>query len=104
MLAHVVLRQQLKMESLSSRKTGFKEGDWIYIETRRGKIKQMLSLDPDLDPRVVVASFGWWFPEEPSTLYGWNKSNLNMLTESAPSEPAVGSPQLRGIPCRVFKA
>jgi anaerobic selenocysteine-containing dehydrogenase len=87
-------------------KLGLAEGDWVYIETKRGRIKQRLSLDRDLDPRVVVAAYGWWFPERGvSELHGWNESNINLLTENAPPyDPAVGSVNLRGILCRVSKA
>ena len=85
---------------------GLGEGDWVYIETKKGRIKQQLSLNDSLDPRVVVAAYGWWFPEEgPSGLYGWRESNLNILTQSEPPyEPALGSLNLRGIPCRVSKS
>ena len=81
------------------------EGDQVYIETRKGRIKQKLVLNPSLDPRVVFASYGWWFPEKgQAEFYGWRESNLNALTASEPPyEPAVGSLSLRGIPCRVFK-
>ena len=52
-----------------------------------------------------MASFGWWFPEQPKSLYGWNKSNLNILTRSEPPyDPTNGGIDLRGIPCRVYKA
>jgi anaerobic selenocysteine-containing dehydrogenase len=86
-------------------KAGLKQGDWVYIETRRGKIKQKLQLSAELDPRVAIASSGWWFPEEPSNLHEWNRSNINMLTESEPPhEPTLGSVELRGVPCKVYKA
>jgi anaerobic selenocysteine-containing dehydrogenase len=86
-------------------KAGLKEGDWVCIETRSGKIKQRLSLNPELDPRVVVASYGWWFPEDSQNSYRWKESNFNVLTSSGPPyEPTLGSVQLRGIPCRVYKA
>jgi hypothetical protein len=63
-----------------------------------------LVLDPDLDPRVVFAAFGWYFPEKSTGLFEWDQSNLNVLTEnSPPHDPAVGSVELRGIPCRVYK-
>ena len=43
------------------------------------------ALSPDIDPRVVVADFGWWFPEDdPAELYGWAKSNINVLTDDQP--------------------
>lgn len=89
----------------TAHKLGLKEGEWVYIETREGKIKQKLSLNRHLDPRVVMGAFGWWFPEEASTLYGWEKANINILTSSGPDyDPVTGSAQLRGIPCKVYRA
>lgn len=64
------------------------------------KITQKLAFDTDLDPRVVMASFGWWFPEEACNLYGLHKSNINVLTSNDSFESTVGSVQLRGIPVR----
>jgi len=95
----------VKLNPKTAKKLGLNEGDWVYIETRKGKIKQILSLDPDLDPRLVYASFGWWFPEDPKDLYQFRKSNINVLTESDPPyDPVTGSVELSGIPCRVYKA
>lgn len=88
----------------TAKKAGLKEGEWVYIETKKGRITQKLSLDRDLDPRVVFASFGWWFPEEPSNLFDWDKSNVNILFETESPEPATGSVELRGIPCRVSRS
>jgi anaerobic selenocysteine-containing dehydrogenase len=82
-----------------------KEGDWVYIETKNGRIRQELRYDPNLDPRVVFVAFGWWFPEEPSGIYEWQKSNLNMLTESGPLyDSMTGGVQIKGIPCKIYKA
>ncbi|MDP2744450.1 MAG: molybdopterin-dependent oxidoreductase, partial [Dehalococcoidia bacterium] len=41
------------------------EGDWVWIETPRGRIKQRAKLFKGIDPRVVHAQHGWWFPEMP---------------------------------------
>ncbi len=96
----------VEMNSETAEKAGLKDGDMVYIETKKGRIVQRLCLNPDLDPRVVLAGFGWWFPEEgESNLYGWRKANINVLIENQPPyDPTTGSAQLRGVPCRVYKA
>src|SRR3990170_4913646 len=86
-------------------KYGLEEGQWVFIETKEGKIKQRLSLNRSLDPRVVVAAFGWWFPEQAEAGYGWSGSNINMLTPSGPDyDPSTGGVSLRGLPCRISGA
>jgi len=80
------------------------EGEWASIGTPRGTIRQKVHLSADLDPRVVVASVGWWFPDRKDLeLSGWKESNLNILTSNdLPYDPTIGTPVLRGFPCRVW--
>jgi anaerobic selenocysteine-containing dehydrogenase len=86
----------------TARKYYLTEGEWVYIETPNGRIRQRLQLDPSLDPRVIIVSFGWWFPEDPTGLYGWEKSNVNILTESGPPYDCLtGGVRIKGIPCRI---
>ena len=87
-------------------KLGIKNGDWVYIETKRGRIKQKAKLSAKVDPRVVIVDFGWWFPEkEASELYGWAEANVNILTDNAPPHNReMGSTNLRGILCKVYRA
>jgi anaerobic selenocysteine-containing dehydrogenase len=89
----------------TAQKIHIQEGDWARIETQMGKIRQKVAFSADLDPRVVVAAYGWWFPERKDLeLCGWKESNINILTENNPPyEPAIGSTNLRAIRCRVFK-
>ena len=85
---------------------GIQEEDWISIETKRGTIHQRAKLNNEIDPRVIILSFGWWFPERKDLeLCGWKESNLNVLTSSDPPyEPAIGSTSLRAVPCRIYKS
>jgi len=85
---------------------GIAEGDWVSIETKRGTIRQKAKLNSEIDPRVIILSFGWWFPERKDLdLSGWRESNLNILTENGPPyDPAIGSTPLRAVLCRVYKA
>jgi anaerobic selenocysteine-containing dehydrogenase len=89
----------------AARKLGITEGEWVTIETPRGKIRQKAAFNAEIDPRVVIAAYGWWFPERKDLeLSGWKESNLNILTENDPPyDPAIGSTNLRAIPCRVYK-
>jgi anaerobic selenocysteine-containing dehydrogenase len=85
---------------------GIDEGDWVSIETKQGTIRQKAKLNTEIDPRLIVLSFGWWFPERKDLeLSGWKESNLNILTNNDPPyEPAIGSTSLRGVPCRISKS
>jgi anaerobic selenocysteine-containing dehydrogenase len=87
-------------------KLGIKEGDWVCIETGRGRIKQKAALTASIDPRVVGVDYGWWFPDKKvSELYGWAESNVNMLTnDKPPFNREIGSANLRGFLCKVYKA
>jgi anaerobic selenocysteine-containing dehydrogenase len=83
---------------------GISAGDWVWIETRRGRIKQKAKLVPGNDPRLVAAEHAWWFPEEPAPEYGVWKSNVNLLTNNQPPyDPAMGTYQLRALLCRIAK-
>jgi len=89
----------------TAKKLGLKEDEWIYIETTKGRVKQILKLDADLHPKLVFPSMGWWFPEEPDDLFRFRKSNINVLTHSEPPyDPEVGAVELGAIPCRVYRA
>lgn len=87
-------------------RAGISEGDWVSIETTRGTIRQKTKLNNEIDPRVIILSFGWWFPERTDLeLAGWKESNLNILTSNDPPyDPAIGSTSLRAVPCRISKA
>lgn len=85
-------------------KLGIRDGDWVYIETKRGRIKQKAALTDWINPLVVAVDFGWWFPEKAaSELYGWSESNINILTDNTPYGRETGAPNLRGILCKVYK-
>lgn len=82
---------------------GIKEGEWVWIENQRGRITQKAHLEEKLDPRVVNAQMGWWYPEAGAPDYDWDVSNVNVLTTGdAPCDPVNGAYQLRALLCRVY--
>ena len=95
----------LKIHHETAGKLGIKDGDWVNISTKRGKIRQKAKLVDWIDSRVVEVDYAWWFPEkEPSGLYGWEESNINILTDDKPPyNREMGSANMRGIFCKVSK-
>jgi anaerobic selenocysteine-containing dehydrogenase len=89
----------------TAKRLGIADGDWVNIETMRGRIQQRAMISSDIDPRVVKVDYAWWFPEDGVTdLYGWAKSNINVLTDNQPPfNPEVGASNMRGLLCRVYK-
>ena len=94
-----------KIHPKTASRLRIKEGDQVYIETRRGRIRQTATLTPDIDPRVVAVDYAWWFPEKAiANLHGWAESNINILTDDkTPFNREMGSANLRGHLCKVYK-
>jgi len=83
-------------------KYGIAEGDATIIETKLGEIIQIAHLTDIVDPRAINASYGWWFPEgEADSLCEWKKSNLNILTSTEKLGKEFGTPNLKGIGCKI---
>jgi anaerobic selenocysteine-containing dehydrogenase len=87
-------------------KLGINNGQWVFIESPRGRIKQRAKLTTGIDPRVVAAQYGWWFPEIKNPGHGWQESNVNMLTDNDPSgyDSAMGADNLRVLMCKIYPA
>ncbi len=83
---------------------GIGEGDWVIIESRRGKVRQRAKLFFGMDPRVVAAQHAWWFPENKDPGHGWAESNINILTDNAyeTMDPAMGASSIRTLLCRIY--
>jgi anaerobic selenocysteine-containing dehydrogenase len=91
----------------TARQAGIGEGDWVVIETARGKIKQKAKLTSRIPPRMVECQHGWWFPEEigeDPVLFGVFESNVNVLTPDTEDfcDPATGAVTFGPLLCRIY--
>lgn len=89
-------------------KLGINNGDWAWIETRRGRIKMRASFNPGILPSVVNCEASWWFPEQPGedpNLFGVFQSNANVLTPDTDEfcDPLTGGWASRALLCKVYK-
>jgi len=93
----------------TARELGIADGDWVWIETPRGRIRQRARLTTAIHPRVVNCEASWWFPEMPGEepyLHGVFISNANVLTLDEPEtlDRECGNWTNRGLLCKVYKA
>jgi len=86
-------------------KHGIEEGDWVTIESPRGSAKERAKFNDGIDPRVIVAEHGWWYPEIKEKGHGWDISNINMLMDNAHEtmDPAIGATNLRTCLCSIAR-
>ncbi|MFX1373887.1 MAG: molybdopterin-dependent oxidoreductase [Promethearchaeota archaeon] len=89
----------------TARKHNISEGEWIWIESPRGRVKQRAKLNSGIDPRVIVAEHGWWYPEIKSSDHGWKTSNINLLTDNSyeSMDPVMGATSLRVLLCNIYQ-
>jgi thiosulfate reductase/polysulfide reductase chain A len=97
----------MEMNPEAAKKLGIEDGDWVWLESPRGRCKQVCKYFDGIDPKVVHAQHGWWFPEDPGeepSLHGVWKSNINILTDDDPDvcNPINGGWPLRGLLCKVY--
>jgi len=88
---------------------GISDGDWVWIETPIGRIRQKCQLFGGILPQVVHAEHGWWYPELPGEepgLHGVWESNINVVINDEPQycSSISGSWTLRGLLCKIYRA
>jgi len=86
-------------------KLGILNGDWVVIESPRGKVRQKAKLFEGIHPQVVGAQHAWWYPEKKKGNHGWADSNINILTDNSyeSCDPAMGSTSVRTLLCNIYK-
>jgi anaerobic selenocysteine-containing dehydrogenase len=82
------------------------EGDWVWVENHLGRCRRKATLSDRIDPKVVSASHGWWFPElGPENWFGVWEANLNLLVpHNTQSRYGFGGGQYKSLLCKVYKA
>jgi thiosulfate reductase / polysulfide reductase chain A len=98
----------VQVNPATAQSLGIKEGEWVWIETPRGRVKQKCKVFDGISPKAVHAEYGWWFPEEQGeepSLYGVWRSNINAVTDDDPDkcDPMSGGWPLRTGLCRIYR-
>ncbi len=89
----------------AAKKYGVEDGDWIWVESKRGRIRGIACLTEGINPGSVCME-RFWNPETLNTkTHGWQEMNVNVLTKSqAPFNDVVGTYTLRAFLVKIYKA
>jgi anaerobic selenocysteine-containing dehydrogenase len=86
---------------------GIGDKDWVTVETPAGAVPCRLraKITDITAPDVVSTGMGWWRPDAPGPEHGALDVNINAaLSYAGPFDPVSGSPDARGLMCRVQRA
>lgn len=80
-------------------------GDWIWMESRRGRIRGVARITSGIRPGTVYME-RFTNPENLNTeTHGWKEMNVNVLTKaSGPYNKETGTYTLRAFQVRIYKA
>jgi anaerobic selenocysteine-containing dehydrogenase len=98
---------EIEVHPETGQKEKIKEGDWVWVETpqiKEERVRLKVKLTDSVDPRVIHAQHGWWFPENPAPDHGCFESNIDVvLSDDPPREKICGSVPTRGTLCKIYK-
>jgi len=77
----------------TAREYGISEGDYMTIETPRGKIRMKAKVTQDIRPGMVATAHGWL-----------GDANENLLTDDMPADTEGGLPTFAALLCKISKA
>ena len=86
---------------------GISNGEWVYIENQRGRVKAKTKVTPIVPPWMVMVAHGWWLPEtevRKPYFYGIWDYNINILFQMGEQgRSGFGGGSQRSALCRVTK-
>ncbi len=95
---------RVEINPVTAAEYGIESGDWVWIETPWGKIRQVADLYYGVDPGVINCEHQWWFPEFDQSGSGYELCGVNNLVDHHARDPHCGSSNLRAYLCKIYKA
>jgi anaerobic selenocysteine-containing dehydrogenase len=96
----------LEIHPDTARSLEIDDGDWVWIENPHGRCKRKAKYLFGINPKVVQAPHGWWFPEKPAEdLFGVWEVNINQLIpDGTEAKCGFGGGQYKSLLCKVYRA
>ena len=95
---------RLAMNPADAAELGLEQGDWAWIETEWGKVRQSVDLYHGIAKGWANAEHAWWFPELPAPTHGCMLSNIECIWDPHGQDKFISSHHMRGVPVKIYKA
>lgn len=95
---------RVEINPVDAQRLGIEQGDWVWIETPEGKVRQTADLYYGVAEGVVNCEHQWWYPEINQAGHGFELSCINCITDRRVQDPHSGSTNLRAYLCTIYKA
>ncbi len=95
---------RLEMNPVDASRLGLEQGDWVWIESPWGKVREVIDLYYGISAGVVNANHGWWFPEMEHASKGFELVNINCVMDPYGQDFVCGAATMRSLPVKVYKA
>lgn len=95
---------RLELNPADAEELGLEHGDWAWIETQWGKVRQKVDLYHGIAKGWANAEHAWWFPELPAPTHGFQLSNIECIWDPYGQDKFIGSSHMRGVPVKIYKA
>ena len=97
---------RMEINPVDAEKLGLKQGDWAWIESKWGKIRQVVDIYPGIKPGEINCEHQWWFPELEQSGRGFELTGVNCLIPWGKDmqDRHCGSGYLRAYCVKVYKA
>jgi anaerobic selenocysteine-containing dehydrogenase len=90
---------ELQINPETAEKLHISQGEWVYVASPRGRVEARVALFEHIHPNVVHLPHGYWYGETD----GWQRFNVNMITDNEPLCPVSAGAPVRALLCRVEK-
>jgi anaerobic selenocysteine-containing dehydrogenase len=95
---------RVEINPVDAEELGIKQGDWVWIETERHKIRQCADLYYGIKRGVINLEHSWWMPEFKGVTKGFDLVSCNALVNKDLRDPLIGSNHLRAYNVKIYKA
>ncbi|MBE0597156.1 MAG: molybdopterin-dependent oxidoreductase [Desulfuromonadales bacterium] len=97
---------ELQIHPETARELNIEDGEWIFIETVRGRVEHRARYFEGLAPGVVHAPHGYWYGKDDSLADredGWKRYNINQITDNQHRCDATAGVPCKAMLCRIGK-